>query len=255
MAVSAELQALFDKVKVQTGYPVSVIPDPAISTHSAMNSATPERASHVIRVNPKYDRYGNALVAQQAAMLLIKWADPNKVPDFGILPGKAEALRMKFLPRMKSQGFDPAVAEKYITILVEGLLQQLNSIPCQIMAMEMCWDLCPGLRDEITLSANAEVKEASATLNPKIKETTPSEIYRRSVTMNAAYAKKWSEKCEDRLPVLPYEATEFMRKASELCAAIDSIPREAPDRYPRAVDSWAKVLEMEGWYQFVYRKA
>ena len=254
-AGSQDLKKIMDMVESQTGYSVSVSPDPSLTTHSAMLSAAEGRAAHMVRVNPKYDRYSNALVAQQSAMLLIKWADPKRIPDFRPVPEKAQALKIRMMPQMRKRGYEASIAGKYIDMIVLGLLQQLNSIPCQIMATEMCYELCPNLREEITLSMNSELKEASGVLDPKIKGATPPEIFARSVAMNGAYAKRWADKSGDRLALLPYEATGFIKKATELCHAFDLIPADSPDRYPHSVDSWAKVLEMEGWYEFTYRKA
>lgn len=254
-AGSQELQHILDLVKSRTGYPVSVSPEPLIKTHSEMLSAASGRTFHMIRVNPKYDRFSNSLVAQQAAMLLIKWADPNRIADFRIVPQKTESLKMQLLSQMKKQGYEIAVARNYIDMIVQGLLQQLNSIPCQIMATEMCYELCPSLKEEIELSTNFELKENSAVLDPRIKSNTPAEIYGRSVAMNAAQAKRWSDKSGDRLAIFPYEATGHIKKATELCNALDQIPENATDRYQQAVDSWAKILDLEGWYDFTYRKA
>jgi hypothetical protein len=253
-AGAQDLKRIMDMVESQTGYPVSVSLDPSITTHSAMLSAAEGRAAHLVRLNPKYERYSNALVAQQSAMLLIKWADPNRIPDFRVAPGKVEALKIRLMPEMKKRGYDTSIANKYLEMIVLGLLQQLNSIPCQIMAAEACYELCPNLREEITLSMKSELKETSGVLDPKIKGATPLEIYTRSVAMNAAFAKRWADKSGDRLALLPYEASGFIKKATELCKALDLLPADSPDRYPRAVDSWAKVLDMEAWYEFIYRK-
>ena len=58
---SPETQALIDMVEKKTGYGVSILVDDSISTHAGMISATSLTPMHIVKVNPKYEKYGEQL--------------------------------------------------------------------------------------------------------------------------------------------------------------------------------------------------
>ena len=93
---SPDTQMLMDMVKEKTGYDVSIVGDSSITTHSGMRPASPSQPMHLIRINPKYEKYGDYQVALQCAMLLVKWADPDRIPEFAVRDEKAESLIATF---------------------------------------------------------------------------------------------------------------------------------------------------------------
>lgn len=125
---SPDTQMLMDRVKERTGYGISIVGDSSISTHSAMVSASQRQPMHLIKINPKYEKYGDYLVALQCAMLLVKWADPDRIPEFAVRDEEAESLIATFSNEALKQGLSPAVANDYVRMIVSGILQQLNSI-------------------------------------------------------------------------------------------------------------------------------
>ena len=58
-SMNDELQRLVDRVKAQTGYPVSITGDSEMSTHSRMVAATPAQPVHAVFVNPMQERFGD----------------------------------------------------------------------------------------------------------------------------------------------------------------------------------------------------
>jgi len=65
-----DVEKMLALVRERTSFPVSVISDPKLTTHSAMFSASKDLPGHVVKVNPKHERHSNYLVALQCAMLL-----------------------------------------------------------------------------------------------------------------------------------------------------------------------------------------
>ena len=73
--------------------------------------------------------------------------------------------------------------------------------------------------------------------------------------MNAAFTARWSELTGNEQVVLPYKTLGHIEKGEKLPKLLTEIPDDAPDRYPRAIDSWAVELDMKGWYSWNLRKA
>jgi hypothetical protein len=45
-----------------------------------------------------------------------------------------------------------------------------------------------------------------------------------------------------------------LQKGERLLRILEEIPADAVDLYPRAVDTWAEELDMNGWYSWTYRE-
>jgi hypothetical protein len=222
---SADVDKILELVKEKTGYPVTVSLAADMPLHSKMQSASESRPVHLIHLNPKFDQMGNYLVANQCAMLLIKWADPEHVPEFSHRNEDIQSLARKLCPE-----------------------------PIQIMAAEWIWREFPSLRDEQVAHITADLREASACLAPKVREASPKAVFERSVIMGSAYAAWWSRMTGSNIALLPYRAMGFLSKGQELLDAMNSIPADDGRRWPKVVDAWAARLDMAGFYRWSIRK-
>ena len=251
-----DTQKMMDLVEEKTGYKVSVSVDNTITTHASMVSASSSVPVHMVKVNPKYEKYGDYLVAVQCAMLLIKWGDPERIPDFAILDKNVAYLQNKFAKQVVAKGMPVDTARQYANMIVMGILQQLNSLPIQIISMDIIADLCPGLHLLQEESVNNEMREASAVFTPQVKKLSPKEIFDRNAVMNAAYAIKWSRVSGDTMVLLPYRSLGYLTRGEKLLEKYEVLStKKDPDRYIETVDAWAKDLQMETWYEWHYRKA
>ncbi len=250
-----ETQMLIDMVEKKTGYGVSILVDDTITTHAGMVSATPLSPMHTIKVNPEYEKYGDYLIALQCAMLLIKWGDPNRIPDFSVSDEKSEELIRKFAGLTEKQGLSPEAAGQYARMIVTGVLQQLNSIPIQMISMDMISELCPRLWDLQQESVRNEIREASRNFSKRIRKMTPKDIFDQNASMNTAYAIRYSRISGNRTVLMPYRSLGYINKGNLLIQAYEQvIQKDDPDRYTETVDSWAKMLKMDDWYGWRYRK-
>jgi hypothetical protein len=246
---------LTDMVEEKTGYGVSIIVDGSITTHSGMVSASQLSPMHLIKINPKYERLGDYLVALQCAMLLIKWRNPDRIPDFIVHEDKVNSLIESFSNQAITKGVPSNIASEYGRMMVIGILQQLNSIPIQMLSMEMLKDLCPGLQDLQKEAVNNELQESSSTFSKKVQEITPKIIFDQNVTMNAAYAIRWSQISGNKSILLPYNSLGYTKRGKLLLDIYGSLVKKRdPDRYTEIVDGWAAVLNMNDWYEWRYRK-
>jgi hypothetical protein len=250
----ADLDRVIEMVKQKTGYPVSVTPSSSIQTHAAMRSATRDMPVHMVLVNPKYEKFSNYLVTAQCAMLLIKWADSERIPDFSVADQRKASIEADLMKKTSHKGIPEAAQRQFVSQLVSGLLLQLASVPMELVVLDWCHRECHGLREEQELEVHANLRELSANLDPKIREMVPGEIYERSVAMNAAFVLRWSHLTGNLQALLPYRALGFLQKGEQLINLLEAIPAGALDLYPRVVDAWAKELVMNGWYSWIYRK-
>jgi hypothetical protein len=246
---------LMNMVEDKTGYGVSIVVDSSVTTHSGMVSAGPLSPMHIIKINPKYERFGDYLAALQCAMLLIKWGDPDRIPDFIIHEDKTNSLIESFSNQTIPKGVPSDIAGEYARMIVIGVLQQLNSIPIQMLSIDMVKDLCPKLQDLQKEAVNIELQESSSAFSKKVQEITPKIIFDQNATMNAAYAVRWSHISGNKSILLPYDSLGYTKRGKLLLDIYGSLAKKRdPDRYTEIVDGWASVLNMNDWYEWRYRK-
>lgn len=245
---SADVERIVALVKEKTGCPVTTSFQDNLDDHSRMQAASSAAPVHLVLLNPAYSRMSNYLVAMQCAMILVKWADPTRIPDFGFTAAGIQSLARKICPDM------PATDE-FIARFIRPLLLQLVSEPSQIMAAEWLRKEFPGLRDEQRLYVAMDMRQVSGVLAPQVKDASPKGVYDRSVAMGAAYALWWAGADGSRIALLPYEAAGHLKKGQELLDALDSVPADDAARWPKVVDLWAEKLDLEGCYQWKIRMA
>ena len=252
--MNAELQKLMERVKAATGYPVSITGDSEMATHSRMVAATAAQPVHAVFVNPKQERFGDYLVALQCAMLLAKWAEPGKVANFTIRSDKLDYVAEKIAKKVEGKGLDAQSSAQYARMVAQSLLQQLNSLPLQMLSIEFLRETCPVLSvEQGALSGRQELQDMSKVLDRQIKDFSPAEIYERNVAMNAAFALFWSRLAGDSVCVLPYKVMGYAAKGERLLAAYDGIDKASPSRHRAAVDAWAAELTIQNWYEWKAR--
>ena len=248
---TVDTERMLEQVRTRTGYDVSVTSDPALRTWAGMRAASRALPRHVIAVNPKWAAYGDYLVAAQCAMLLLKWADPGRVPRFTVKAATSDAIVSAVAESEEARALEEAVRVRFCRMIVDGLINQLQSMPAEIMAAEMCFDTCPELRAQQAEVAAATIREMLAALAPRVRSQTPAAIFRRNAAMNAAYGLWWADRAGDRAHLVPFETLGFADAGRDLLDALRAERAEC-SRYVRTVDRWGDLLDMAGWYQWQY---
>ncbi len=249
---SPDTQKMMDLVEENTGYKVALSTSSEIATHGQMTSASKHNPMHLINVSTKYPKYGDYIVAIQCAMLLIKWRHPKKLPNFALRNDKIKYLVNKFSKKKELNKTHDHVAQQYSRMIVQGILQQLNSIPSEMMAIDMCFELCPGLHSQQAESIKNTLRELTSVLNPRIRKQTPSEIFEKNAAMNTAFALHWCKYSNETTSLTPFKVLGFLHKGQELFDAYETINKDSPDRYVATIDAWAKILKMSTWYKWEY---
>jgi len=248
------VEKVLELVRKQTGYPVTVTNMPGIKMHSTLRTASAVSPAHVILLNPAYERSGNYLTALNAATILVKWADPQRVPDF-YQAGEAVEAAVKTLSgdeRLRGEGM--ADARTCAETLCHLLLQHLSSLPVVMIAADWCYRNFPELEEEQRVQVRQELREASACLTKEVRERTPEFIFSKSAVMNAAYAAWWAALAEDTQALLPYEFFGFKEDGMRLYGKTLGGFTDNPNRYCEVIDSWAEELGLRTWYTWQFRQ-
>lgn len=174
---------------------------------------------------------------------------------FAILDQKIDHLASRLSKSKQLKNVPLPIAQQFAKIIVQGLLNQLQSMPAEMISIGMCYDQCPSLRDMQETALRYTIRDATASLAPRIRERTPKDIFDKNASMNAAFVLYWSEHSRDRTAVIPFESLGFTTKGQELLDAFKTVPESMSDRYQRCVDAWARILEIQTWYEWRFKNA
>jgi hypothetical protein len=186
-------------------------------------------------------------------MILTKWSDPTKVPDFAVNIEKVSYEIDKCCKNRKLSKFPPDIARQYTTNIVNGLLHQLLSFPVQMIAINIIRKEFPGLNDIMKIAVNNEIQELHQSLDLKIRQLTPEDIFEKNASMNAALTLNWSRISDQQHLLVPFKAIEVLEKGEYLLKLFDSVPVTDAQRYTKTVDMWAGHLKMVSLYTWKFR--
>jgi hypothetical protein len=250
---SPSVSLIIDNVERITGYKVSVSPNSDLQTPATMISARQGNPVHMVLLNPKYEKAANYLVAIQCLMLLQKWATDGNVYDFAVNDDKIKYQANKAAQNIKVQLPDSRKAQISVSI-VSGLLQQLNSFPCEMLVAELCYNSYQDLRTEQEYIINDELSNNQEALGSNIKAMMPKDIFEKNASMNAAFALWWSRLTGNKHVELPYKATGFYAKGQSLLSLYDKAKESDKNIYQYLVDLWADELCLKTCYEWITRK-
>jgi hypothetical protein len=247
-----ETAKLIASVEEVSGYRVTIDTIDGIQENAQMISARPGNPFHLIRVNTAHRRYADYIVAVQCGMLLVMWSDPSKVPELVPDRAKCDYWGKRWSGSKPMASLPPESALRMANLYLQGLIQQLHSLPMEIRVARLCFESCPGLREMQHELLTAHLRQLSEIFSPKIRQQLPQELFEKGAAMNAALAKAWGELAESRLPVIPYEATGYLEKGENLLAVIDTLPENTSENHVMTVDSWAEQLGMGSLFGWKY---
>ena len=253
--MNQDTKKIINKVEQVTGYRVSVGSDTGFSGQALMITASPQQPVHSITVNQKYSNIGDYIVAMQCAMILVKWSDPENIPDFAVKDNKVSHQIDKYSKDRKLEKFPPDKTHQFVKSIVMGLMHQLISQPVEMIAMDICREECPGLKDIMETSINNTILALHQNLDPKIRQITPTDLFEKNNAMNAALALNWVRMSENEHLLVPFKTVGILDKGKELLKIFDSVPVSDKQRYTKTVDGWADKLQLSSLYTWKYRNA
>jgi hypothetical protein len=250
---SAGTNQLIAQVEQTTGFKVVVDTVDDISEHAQMISARPELPVHSIRVSKAKLAHADYIVAAQCAMLLRLWSNPARIPVFNPTAEKFRYFADRAATSKSLSQLPAELAQQTSVQLTQGLLNQLRSMPTEILAIRDCWTQCPDLREMQADTVETELRLLSENFAPKIRSFAPEQIWKSNVSMNSAYALNWSELCGSPLAMLPYRSAGFGDTATKLLGEVSARSDKTSELYMQAVDAWANHLGLRTLYKWEYR--
>ncbi|MEI6077189.1 MAG: hypothetical protein WCS94_16535 [Verrucomicrobiota bacterium] len=241
------------EVEKTTGFKVIVDTIEGIFEDAQMISARPEMPVHTIRVNKAKLHSADYIVAIQCAMLIRLWSDPVRIPVFSPIPEKFKYFVERGAKSMSSSRLPPNLVQQTSVQLAQGVLNQLRSMPIEIMTIRDCRIECPDLSVMQSEAVGAQLRLQSESFTPKIRSFAPEQIWKINVSMNSAYALNWSELSGTKLPMLPYQSTGFSEIATKLMSEVSTHPGKNSESYIQTVDAWANTLGLRTLYKWEYR--
>jgi hypothetical protein len=246
---------LIAEVERTTGYKVVVDTVDGISEHAQMIAARPDLPVHTIRVSKAKLPTADYVVAAQCAMLLRTWSDPTRIPVFNPTPEKVRYLADRAANSKPLSQLPAKLAQETALQLTQGLLNQLGSMPSEILAIRECRARCPDLHEMQADAVESELRLISETFAPKVRSFAPDFIWRNNISMNSAYALNWAQLTDSTLPMLPYQSAGFSEIAAELLAILSSREARTSTLYIEAVNAWAERLGLRTVYTWEFRNA
>ncbi len=251
---SAGLEKLIVKVEERTGYKVNVTSDTGMSVDARMRLASRDNPHHIIFVNSERAEFGDYITAIQCAMILLLWSDPDNIPRFAHKNDKVEYLIDKTAKSPPFKKLNPKLSYTAAKMNVEGLLNQMQSMPAEMGAVKMCRELCPDLVEMQAISVTRTMRTNSKVLTPQCRDMSPPGIYEKSVAMNAAFAVNWDRLTGGTVAALPYRGLTSFQLAEKLIKAYDYFAEEEKGGHVKTVDAWADTLQLKHLYTWEFRK-
>ncbi len=253
--MNKETAKMMQHVEKTTGYRVSVGSGTGFLSYARMTTATPQSPVHRIDVNQKNAAIGDYIVALQCAMILIKWSNPERIPVSMINEEKVHYQIEKCIKNRKLFSLPQHAALQFSSNIINGLVQQLLSLPIEMIAVKICQEECPSLEGMMDKALNNEIQEIHQSLRPDIKQLTPEDIFEKNATMNAAFALNYSRISRSQHALMPFMAEGILDKGKELLKIYDDQLGTYSEKYINTVDEWAQRLKMATLYSWEYRRA
>ena len=243
-------------VEIESGKPLVVFKDPAVSGHGSVRVATPDTAMHVLRYPPSADVQLPYLTAFHCGMLLrsLRAESPQRFDLVSTAAMRTESQQL-IQAHLKTSGADvpESLIPNLCSQLGDGLGIQLRSMPIAIRVDHWLWQQYPSLQELQRTNVSRQLQESMQTLGPSVRALVPLRMLNANLAMNCAFAMFWGELWGEPELAVPYTLAGFEaagRQLLEMVRSIDSHPNG--DR--QLVEQWASQLNLTAWYRTVTKQ-
>lgn len=130
-----------------------------------------------------------------------------------------------------------------------GLVRHLRSIPVGIRISEWLRDKHPILQDYERTHVEGEIKVNYQNFQSEVQNVTPTEVYRPTQILSAAYALYWAEKYDEPKWANPYVLNGYAEDGKRLLNYLSGSPTE-PEYDIELINTWGRILKIMNWYAF-----
>ncbi|MFN9135034.1 MAG: hypothetical protein ACK5YE_04290, partial [Planctomyces sp.] len=183
-------------VEIESGKPLVVFKDPAVSGHGSVRVATPDAAMHVLRYPPSADVQLPYLTAFHCGMLLrsLRAESPQRFDLVSTAAMRTETQQL-IQAHLKTSGADvpESLIPNLCSQLGDGLGIQLRSMPIAIRVDHWLWQQYPSLQELQRTNVSRQLQESMQTLGPSVRALVPLRMLNANLAMNCAFAMFWGE--------------------------------------------------------------
>lgn len=147
-------------------------------------------------------------------------------------------------------GISPEVVDNFTAQLYHGLMRQIRSMPVELRVEAWILETYPEFGPVQRAAVLRQLEENARSLSSSTRSMSPARVFKASITMNAAAAQFWAGTYLMPELVKPYSRDGFAGDGAQLLSTWrKAIGEDAPDR--EIIDSWAGLLKIRGWYDWV----
>lgn len=242
-------QALAE-LEQQSGHPVLLVDDPDLVFLASISRAGPGQSSHILRLKGEKTEEVDYLITSQCRMVLRGIA----AADGSAQVAEKRHIREKVISEFEKlhKSLPLAKAREIGKFTYNGLIVQLRSMGPGMPVDLWIQEHCPDLREAQARSIEAQINNNLGILDGGSRAGFPPQIFKASVSMNAAYAVFGGDLLGKPYLSVPYVSHgygDIARKLIRIALGETSDPLGITDR--EIIDAWAGELGISGWYDWI----
>jgi len=247
--ITRELIKLLEE---KSGYPVDVAEEPKLPTIATIRIARHNLPAHILSYRPSPGTPPDYAICWQCvfAMRLFECPPEQRVQIAGAPAGEkileellVNGIGRKF--RLSRAQIEPLQQQ-----LFTGMITHLRSVPIGLRVVAWLGRNYPQLRELERPFAEQELKMGTESLDSRVREMMPPEIFKPTSCINAAHAIYWAERLEKYDLVNPYRSLGFESQGRKLLEITTSVSDD-PLHDKELIDRWAEHLGLQEWYTWV----
>lgn len=252
MKVYDSVNAIFNDVQVKSGKPVLLTPVKGMETMAEVKIARKHNDTHRIFYNADSPEEINHLIACKCIQIIRTFETPEEQRLMGV--SFQDNINNAKMQIEAESGVKPELREvlnnnELVSSWILGVINQVISQPADLVVEKIIFDEYSDLRKLQKNVLEKQFKDYISTLNPKVRDLSPSVVFDASAIMNYVYLRV----LDDYLGTDFTERTEhvYKRKRSEALYEFTKTNTGGDTVQDRIViDHWAEKLKVRSWYEW-----
>lgn len=252
MKLYDSVNEIISKVEKSTGKPALLTPVKGMATMAEVKIARKNSDTHRIFYNADSPDEINHLIGCKCVQIIRTYETPEDQRLMGV--AYQENMNNAKMQIEAESGVKPELREvlnnnELVSSWVLGVINQVISQPADLVVEKIIYDQYPSLRTLQKTVLEKQFKDYITTLNPKVRDLSPSVVFDASAIMNYVYLRI----LDDYLGTDFTERTEhvYKRKRSESLYGFTTSNTGGNTEQDRIViDHWAEKLKIRSWYEW-----
>lgn len=249
----ASTLAIMERVREETGKPVSVSTDAKIEVgHARAKVARESMPSHLVQIGANRAKHAGYLVAHECGHILRVFATPpakRKVPMVTAENRRIAIVQMQDEIVRLGRTLPERTLVQMLSLWHQGIVSQITSLPADIMIERWIYHEYPDLRPIQRNGLDIVHHESVAALKGDVARISPRKIYGASMALNHAFFASIDVELGTSYSK-PFASTPHKADGERLRAIIQGRTWETLAEDCEISDQWAKALGFEGWFQW-----